>query len=38
MNTPNMYWCSEAVILEAKKVQIPSPRNYSSYGICAEKG
>ena len=38
MKTPNMYWCSEAVIQEAKKVQTPSPRNYSGYGICTEKG
>ena len=38
MKTPNMYWCSEAVIQEAKKVQTPSPRNYSGYGICTENG
>ena len=38
MKTPNMYWCSEAVIQEAKKVQRPSPRNYSGYGICTENG
>ena len=38
MKTPNMFWCSEAVIQEAKKVQTPSPRNYSGYGICTEKG
>ena len=38
MKTPNMYWCSEAVIQEAKKVQTPSPRNYFGYGICTEKG
>ena len=38
MKTPNMYWCSEAVIQEAKKVQKPSQRNYFGYGICTEKG
>ena len=38
MKTPNMYWCSEAVIQEAKKVQTPSPGNYSGYGICTENG
>ena len=38
MKTPNMYWCSEAVIEEARKVQTLSPRNYSGYGICTEKG
>ena len=38
MKTPNMYWCSEAVIQKAKKVQTPSPRNYSGYGICTENG
>ena len=38
MKTPNMYWCSEAVIQEAKKDQTPSPRNYSGYGICTENG
>ena len=38
MKTPTKYWCSEAVIQEAKKVQTPSPRNYSGYGICTEKG
>ena len=38
MKTPNMYWCSEAVIQEAKKVQTPSLRNYSGYGICTENG
>ena len=38
MKTPSMYWCSEAVIQEAKKVQTPSPRNYSGYGICTENG
>ena len=38
MKTPNMYWCSEAVIQEAKKVQTPSPGNYSGYGICKENG
>ena len=38
MKTPNLYWCSEAVIKEARKVQTPSPRNYSGYGICTEKG
>ena len=34
----SLYWCSEAVIQAAKKVQTPSPRNYSGYGICTEKG
>ena len=38
MKTPNMYWCSEAVIQETKKVQTPSPRNYFGYGICTENG
>ena len=38
IKTPNMYWCSEAVIQEAKKVQTPSPRNYFGYGICTENG
>ena len=38
MKTPNMYWCSEAVIQEAKKVQTPSPRNYFGYGTCTENG
>ena len=38
MKTPTKYWCSEAVIKEAKKVQTPSPRNYSGYGICTENG
>ena len=38
MKTPNIYWCSEAVIKEARKTQTPSPRNYSGYGICTEKG
>ena len=38
MKTPNMYWCSEAVIEEAKKVQTPSPSNRFGYGICTENG
>ena len=38
MKTPNIYWCSEEIIKEARKTQIPSPRNYSGYGICTEKG
>ena len=38
MKTPNLYWCSEAVIKEARKTQTLSPRNYSGYGICTEKG
>ena len=38
MKTPNMYWCSEAVIQEAKKVQTPSPSNRFGYGICTENG
>ena len=38
MKTPNLYWCSEAVIKEARKTQTPSPRNYSGYGICTENG
>ena len=38
MKTPNMYWRSEAVIKEARKTQTLSPRNYSCYGICTEKG
>ena len=37
MKTPNMYWCSESVIQETKKVQTPSSRNYFGYGICTEK-
>ena len=38
MKTPNIYWCSEAVIKEARKTQTPSPRNYSGYGICTKNG
>ena len=38
MKTPNIYWCSEEIIKEARKTQIPSPRNYSGYGICTENG
>ena len=38
MKTPNLYWCSEAVIKEARKTQTLSPRNYSGYGICTENG
>ena len=38
MKTTNMYWCSEAVIQEAKKVQTPSPSNRFGYGICTENG
>ena len=38
MKTPNIYWCSEAVIKEARKTQTLSPRNYSGYGICTENG
>ena len=38
MKTPNIYWCSEEIIKEARKTQTPSPRNYSGYGICTEKG
>ena len=38
MKTPNMYWCSEAVIRESRKTQPPSPRNRFGYGICTEKG
>ena len=38
MKTTNMYWCSEAVIKEARKTQTPSPSNRSGYGICTEKG
>ena len=38
MKAGSLYWCSEAVIKEARKVQTPSPRNYSGYGICTEKG
>ena len=38
MKTTSMYWCSEAVIQEAKKVQTPSPRNYFGYGTCTENG
>ena len=34
----SLYWCSEAVIQAAIKVQTPSPRSYSGYGICTEKG
>ena len=38
MKTTTMYWCSEAVIKEARKTQTLSPRNYSGYGICTENG
>jgi hypothetical protein len=38
MKTPNLYWCSEAVIKEARKTQTLSPRNYSGYLIFREKG
>ena len=38
MKTTNMYWCSEAVIKEARKVQKISPRNRFGYGICTGKG
>ena len=38
MKTPNIYWCSEAIIKEARKTQTPSSRNYSGYGICTENG
>ena len=38
MKTPNLYWCSEAVIKEARKTQTLSPRNYSGYGICTKNG
>ena len=38
MKTPNLYWCSEAVIKEARKTQTLSPRNYSGYGTCTENG
>ena len=38
MKTPTKYWCSEAVIKEARKTQTLSPRNYSGYGICTENG
>ena len=38
MKTTTKYWCSEAVIKEARKTQTLSPRNYSGYGICTEKG
>ena len=38
MKTTSMYWCSEAVIQEAKKVQTPSPSNRFGYGICTENG
>ena len=38
IKTPSMYWCSEAVIQEAKKVQTSSSRNYSGYGICTKNG
>ena len=38
MKTPTKYWCSEAVIKEARKTQTLSPRNYSDYGICTENG
>ena len=38
MKTPNMYWCSEAVIQKAKKVQPPSLSNRFGYGICTENG
>ena len=38
MKTPNMYWCSEAVIQKAKRVQTPSPSNRFGYGICTENG
>ena len=38
MKTPNLYWCSEAVIQKAKKVRPPSPSNRFGYGICTENG
>ena len=38
MKAGGRYWCSEAVIQEAKKVQIPSPSNRFGYGICTENG
>ena len=38
MKTATKYWCSEEVIKEARKAQTLSPRNYSGYGICREKG
>ena len=38
MKTPTKYWCSEAVIKEARNTQTSFPRNYSGYGICTEKG
>ena len=38
MKAGSLYWCSEAVIKEARKTQTLSPRNYSGYGICTEKG
>ena len=38
MKTTTKYWCSEAVIKEARKTQTLSPRNYSGYGICTENG
>ena len=38
MKTPNMYWCSEAVIKKARKTQPPSASNRLGYGICTEKG
>ena len=38
MKAGSLYWCSEAVIKEARKTQTLSPRNYSGYGICKEKG
>ena len=38
MKTTTKYWCSEAVFMKAKMTQTLSPRNYSGYGICTEKG
>ena len=37
MKTPTKYWCSEAVIMEARMTQTLSPRNYSCYVICTER-
>ena len=38
MKTSTKNCCLEAVIKEARKTQTLSPRNYSGYGICTEKG
>ena len=38
MKKPTKVWFAEEVIKEDRKTQTLSPRNYSGYGICKEKG